>query len=419
MPMNIAIVGAAISGLVTAYILSRDHDVTVFEKEKKAGGHAQTTLVDDGGRVLPIDTGFIVFNTLNYPMLNRLFETLGVRTHNSNMSFSVRCDKDDFEYNGSSLNKIFSQRRNLFHPEMWKMLKDILQFNRHAKQSLDRSVADTVTVDDFLASRGYSEAFAERYLLPLGASIWSSDCASFRKFPIRFVIEFLNNHSLLQLSGRPQWKTVTGSSKQYVEKLEHYLKGKLRHNANVQYVDRKQDRVEVYWNDNRVATFDEVIMATHADTSIGTVANPDKEELDILNKFPYQSNQACLHTDTRVLPSNRRAWGSWNYLVRENSERAVCVTYNMNLLQGFDSPTTYCVSLNQGDLIRESQIIKHMQYQHPMFYPGRDEAQKKHSLLIRRRGISYCGSYWGSGFHEDGIRSALNVCDAFGMEATF
>ena len=212
---------------------------------------------------------------------------------------------------------------------------------------------------------------------------------------------------------------MTGSSKQYVEKLEHYLKGKLRHNANVQYVDRKQDRVEVYWNDNRVATFDEVIMATHADTSIGTVANPDKEELDILNKFPYQSNQACLHTDTRVLPSNRRAWGSWNYLVRENSERAVCVTYNMNLLQGFDSPKTYCVSLNQGDLIRESQIIKHMQYQHPMFYPGRDEAQKKHSLLIRRRGISYCGSYWGSGFHEDGIRSALNVCDAFGMEATF
>ncbi|MBO67533.1 MAG: FAD-dependent oxidoreductase [Acidiferrobacteraceae bacterium] len=417
--MNIAIIGAGVSGLVTAYILGKEHNVTVFEKERKSGGHAQTTQVHDDGKVLPIDTGFIVFNAFNYPILSRLFEALGVKTHNSNMSFSVRYDRDNFEYNGSSLNKLFAQRKNIFRPDMWRMLRDILEFNRKAKQCLDKKYEDTVTVSDYLTAEGYSQAFVERYLLPLGASIWSSDCSSFSNFPIKFVIEFLDNHSLLQLRGRPQWKTVTGGSQQYIGKLEKSLEGKLRHSTAVQRVTRKQNGVEVYWNDDSVATFDEVIMATHADTSISTVADIDKEEHDVLSMFPYQSNQACLHTDTRVLPSKRRTWASWNYLVRENFESAVCVTYNMNLLQGFTSSNTYCVSLNQEDLIRENRIIERMQYRHPMFSPGRDEAQRKHSSLIRRRGISYCGSYWGSGFHEDGIRSALNVCDAFGVKIPF
>ena len=416
---KIAVIGAGVSGLVAAYVLGQRHQVTVFEEKALPGGHAHTALLEDQGRKLAIDTGFIVFNTLNYPLLCRLFDMLDVRSHASDMSFSVHCEQSGFEYNGANLNKIFSQRHNLFRPAVWRMLLDILRFNKEARCRLNQTLSDDVTVGDFLSREHYSDSFLQRYLLPLGASIWSCDTAGFRRFPIRFVIEFLNNHSLLQLGGRPQWRTVTGSSRKYVEKLQNHLGERLRLGTSVHRVERQPHSVVVHWNNGQRETFDEVVMATHADTSMRTVADLDEEEIDVLGYFPYQENQACLHTDTRVLPKRKRTWASWNYRIPATDQQAVSVTYNINLLQGIDTPRTYCVSLNQNDSIDARQVIRSMRYRHPLFLPGRDIAQRNHAALLRRRGISYCGAYWGYGFHEDGVRSALSVCDAFEVEAPF
>ena len=303
---NIAVIGAGVSGLVAAYVLGQRHKVTVFEEKAQPGGHAHTALVEDQGRKLPVDTGFIVFNTQNYPLLCRLFDMLDIRSHASDMSFSVHCEQSGFEYNGTNINKIFSQRHNLGRPAVWRMLSDILRFNKEARDHLHQTLSDDVTVGDFLSRELYSDLFLKRYLLPLGASIWSCDTSRFSRFPMRFVIEFLNNHALLQVQGRPRWRTVTGGSRKYVEKLQNHLGARLRLGTSVHRVERQPHSVVVHWNNGQRETFDEVVMATHADTSMRTVADLDEEEFDILGYFPYQENQACLHTDTRVLPKKKR-----------------------------------------------------------------------------------------------------------------
>ena len=420
MPVNdIAVIGAGISGLVAACVLSQKHNVTVFERTSSPGGHVQTTIVTDQGRSVAIDTGFIVFNQPNYPLLCRLFDMLDVRTQASNMSFSVHCEESGFEYNGANLNQFFSQRKNLLKPNVWGMLRDILRFNRGSVEMLRGNLNDQITVGEFLQKEHYSDQFLRNYLLPLGASIWSCHETDFRQFPIRFVIEFLRNHGLLQLTNRPKWRTVSGGSYTYVSKLQDLLGSSLRLNAAVQRVERTKRGVSVNWNDNQTETFDEVIMATHADTSMGTIVDPDEEELETLKAFPYGENEGCLHTDTQTLPKNKRAWASWNYRLPREKQEGVSISYNMNLLQNLDTSQTYCMSLNQKGSIHPKHVVQSMRFRHPIFRTGRQNAQKNHKALLRRKGISYCGAYWGYGFHEDGIRSALSVCKAFEVEPSF
>lgn len=411
--MKIAIIGTGISGLTTAYLLNRKHDVHVFEANHYIGGHTNTVIVNEDDRTIPVDTGFIVFNEHNYPNLCRLFELLNVESRESDMSFSVHCDKTLLEYNGTDLNRVFSQRKNIFSPTFWRMLKDIMRFNDYAPAALHNGIDDKTTVAEFAEKNKYSVGFIEYYLVPLGASLWSCPAAKFRQFPIKFVLEFLDNHCMLQVNRRPQWKTVTGGSYKYIRPLTKGFLNKINLNNGVTSVTRKNNHVEVALTDGRIETFDEVVLATHADTSRRLVRNSEAEEISMLDLFEYQDNEAILHTDTNILPSNKRTWASWNYRIPATENNHVAVTYNMNMLQGIESDKTYSVSLNQADQIDPYKVIRRIHYHHPVFQPGRDAVQAQHHKLIRRRGISYCGAYWGYGFHEDGVRSAIAVCAAY------
>ena len=411
--MRIAIIGSGVAGLTSAHTLSPAHRVTVFEASGYLGGHTNTVDVREGDRTIPVDTGFIVFNQPNYPNLCRLFAQLGVEARDSDMSFSVRCERSGIEYNGSDLDSLFVQRRNLARPSHWRMLADILRFHREAPAELQGALSDSVTVKGYLSTRRYSDAFRQRYLLPLGASLWSCSAARFSNFPMRFVIEFLHNHRMLQVDGRPVWKTVVGGSREYVRKLVSSLNADIRLNTAVKAVRRRGGGVDVQSASGDVERFDEAILACHADQSLSLLQDADGLEHDVLVRFPYQPNEVVLHTDTRLLPSRKKAWASWNYRIPAHVRSNVSVTYNMNMLQGIESERTYCVSLNSSSQIERSKIVRRLRYDHPLFVPGRSEAQRHHGELIRRRGISYCGAYWGYGFHEDGVRSALNVCAAF------
>lgn len=411
--MKIAIVGTGISGLTSAYLLNRDNDIHVFEANNYIGGHTNTIEVYEDKRLIPVDTGFIVFNEQNYPNLCNLFDELGVKSRNSDMSFSVHCEKTKLEYNGTDLNRIFSQRKNILNPGFLRMLKDIIRFHQHAPQALNDNLSDTITVSEFAKNNAYTKKFIEYYLVPLGASLWSCPAEKFRQFPIKFVLEFLDNHCMLQVNNRPQWKTVVGGSYQYITPLTRWFSERIHLNKAVSSVVRKSNKVELFFTDGNRETFDEVILATHADTSRYLVKNPDAEESEFLKLFEYQDNEAVLHTDINVLPEKKRSWASWNYRIPAEENSHVAVTYNMNMLQGIESKHTYSVSLNQTESINPDKIIRRINYHHPVFHPGRDSVQAQHHKMIRRRGISYCGAYWGYGFHEDGVRSGFAVAEAY------
>ncbi|MEM7026948.1 MAG: FAD-dependent oxidoreductase [Pseudomonadota bacterium] len=414
--MRIAIIGGGISGMTTAYYLSRKHDITLFEAGDYIGGHAHTALVNKGERTIPVDTGFIVFNEKNYPKLCRLFDELEVDSINTDMSFSVHCEESGLEYNGTSLNKLFIQRRNIFNLSFLSMLKDINRFHKQAMQLLQKGLDDKITVEEFAKKYSYSNTFIENYLVPLGASLWSSPADRFRQFPMLFVIEFLNNHCMLQVNDRPQWKTVKGGSREYVKKLTSAFAERIQLNKPVHQLRRSGNSIELILKDNSCHEFDEVVVSCHSDQALHMLTNANDFEKDILQCFQYQQNEAVLHTDTGVLPINNDAWASWNYRIPKRQLDHVSVTYNMNLLQSIDADDTFCVSLNQTQHIDKSKIIKRIIYHHPQFSPGRSDAQSEHAKLIRNEGISYCGAYWGYGFHEDGAASALRVCDAFNVE---
>ena len=415
--MKIAIVGTGISGLSAAFLLAPEHDLTLFEAADHIGGHTHTVAVREARREFAVDTGFIVFNRENYPRLWRLFERLGVASRDSDMSFSVHCERSGLEYNGSSLTALFTQKRNLFNPAFLRMLKEILTLHKQAPRSLRAGLDDQITVAEYLNTRGYSDYFTRHYLLPLGASLWSCPARRFKQFPMKFALEFLHNHAMLQLRGRPVWKTVVGGSHKYIEKLIRPFASRIFTRAAVAAVTRNQGSVSVLLSDGRRDEFDEVIMACHADDSLRLVRRPDAVEREVLGRFAYQSNEAILHTDTSVLPRRPAAWASWNYRIDGRDGDQALVSYNMNKLQGLDSRRTYCVSLNKADRIRPERVLRRIHYRHPLFAPGRDHAQRQHGRLLRRRGISYCGAYWGHGFHEDGVNSGYAVAAAFGRTA--
>ncbi|MFL2555770.1 MAG: NAD(P)/FAD-dependent oxidoreductase [Gammaproteobacteria bacterium] len=412
--MKIAIIGAGISGLTAAYILSKKHSITLYEKNNYLGGHANTFQVAEKNKILAIDTGFIVFNHVNYPNLSKIFSDLNVEIEDSDMSFSVHNEKTNLEYNGTSISKIFAQRKNIFNINFLLMLNDILRFNKNSSAILNSPYSDKITVNEFIKSNNYKKDFVENYLIPLGSSLWSCPKEKFMNFSILFVIEFLHNHCMLTVNDRPIWKTVKGGSKEYIKKMLLDSKNLEIIKNSVKKVVRDTKEVSIFTEDNR-SYYDEVIIACHPDQALNLVDNLEVSEKVILEPFKYEINSTLLHTDTTVLPSNKSIWASWNYRIPINSQEKVMVTYNMNKLQNIDSKNTYCVSLNLGSKIDQEKIIKEFKYEHPIFFPGIAEYQAQHASLIRNKRISYCGAYWGYGFHEDGVNSALKVCEKYDM----
>ena len=412
--MKIAIIGAGISGLTAAYILSKKHSITLYEKNNYLGGHANTFQVREKNRILAIDTGFIVLYHVNYPNLSKIFSDLNIEIEDSDMSFSVHNEKTHLEYNGTSISKIFSQKKNIFNINFLLMLNDILKFNKNSSAILNSPYSDKITVNEFIKSNNYKKDFVENYLIPLGSSLWSCPKEKFMNFSILFVIEFLHNHCMLTVNDRPIWKTVKGGSKEYIKKMLLDSKNLEIIKNSVKKVVRDTKEVSIFTEDNR-SYYDEVIIACHPDQALNLVDNLEVSEKVILEPFKYEINSTLLHTDTTVLPSNKSIWASWNYRIPINSQEKVMVMYNMNKLQNIDSKNTYCVSLNLGSKIDQEKIIKEFKYEHPIFFPGIAEYQAQHASLIRNKRISYCGAYWGYGFHEDGVNSALKVCEKYDM----
>lgn len=409
--MKIAVVGGGISGLTAAYILSGAHDVTLFEANDYLGGHTNTIDLSVGARRYAVDTGFIVYNETNYPNFTKMLAILGVASQATSMSFSVRCDRCGLEYNGTSLNRLFAQRRNLFRPSFHRMIREILRFGREAPGTLAET-DDTLTVEDYLALEGYDRGFAEHYLVPMGAALWSCPPGRLLQFPIRFLVEFFLNHSMLKTGKRPTWRVVKGGSRRYVEALASRMRVAVRLGCPVRSVRRFQERVEILARDKEY--FDSVILACHADTSLSILEDPSDAEKEILGSFPYQRNDVALHGDAIVLPRNRLAWASWNYHLNEGESSAATVTYDMNILQDLRGAPLFCVTLNEEARIDPARVYRRFVYHHPLYTSGRSAAWKRHGELIDSNRTSYCGAYWGYGFHEDGVRSALAVCKRFG-----
>lgn len=416
--MKIAIIGSGISGLTAAWLLHERHDITVFEANDYIGGHTHTVDIDLNGERHAIDTGFIVYNDRTYPNFIELLTRLGVDTQPTSMSFSVRCDRTGIEYNGTSLNTMFAQRRNLFRPRFIRMIRDILRFNREAVELLE-SENEEQTVEEFIREKGYGPAFGEQYLIPMGAAIWSCPPETFGQFPMRFIAEFYHNHGLLSLKNRPQWRVIYGGSKCYVEKLTAGFRERIQLNSPVERVTRGEQSISIRLAGTEEAqTFDHVIFACHSDQALailGEEASPTEREL--LGAFPYQKNTAVLHTDEAVLPRRKKAWASWNYQIgKEGPRQAATVTYNMNILQRLPTQTTFNVTLNSEDLIDPSRIIDRFVYHHPIYSTQRRSVQQRHREVTNQNRTSFCGAYWRNGFHEDGVVSALAVCRALGVE---
>jgi len=410
--MRIAIIGGGISGLTAAYCLHGRHDITLFEANKYIGGHTNTINVEHQGERLAIDTGFIVFNYQTYPNFTRLLNQLGVASQPTAMSFSMKCGRTGLEYRGADLNGFFAQRRNLVSPRFYRLLRDILRFNRQSLEVLE-SNDEEQTVGEYLARERFSKDFIEQYFLPMGSAIWSCPLGTFEQFPIRFIVDFYLNHGILAIRDRPQWRVICGGSNNYVKALTARFADSICLNAPIISVTRKDDSVEVCASDGIPQRFDHVIFACHSDQALRILGeDANSVERELLSEFPYESNVAQLHTDISVLPQNRRAWACWNYFAPRDSNEKATVTYNMNLLQNLSSKNTFCVTLNGEDRVDSQKVIQSINYAHPIFTAGRAKAQRRHAEVINVRRTSFCGAYWGNGFHEDGVNSALAVCQS-------
>lgn len=414
--MKVAIVGSGISGLVAAHRLHGDHDITVFEANDYIGGHTHTVDVEWDGEKQAIDTGFIVFNDWTYPNFIALLNELGIASQPTLMSFSVRDERSGLEYNGQSLSTLFAQRRNLANPSFYRLIWDILRFNRQAKQLVGQLDA-TETVGQFLAKGRYSPEFCEQYLLPMGAAIWSCPIGTFSEFPIQFIVDFYHNHGLLNLLHRPTWRVIQGGSRSYVDALTRPFRDRIRLRSPVTSIVRLPSQVLVQSRGSEAEAFDHVIFACHSDQALRILGDAaTATEREILSAFPYERNIAVLHTDAALLPKARLAWASWNYRVGGDMMAAASVTYNMNILQGLTSKHTFCVTLNDEARVDPSKTLGRFEYHHPIFTTRRAAAQARHAELLGPNRTSYCGAYWRNGFHEDGVVSTLAAVNALNCD---
>jgi predicted NAD/FAD-binding protein len=411
--MKIAIVGAGVSGLVAAHLLHPLHDVTLFEAGDYAGGHTHTVRVETPSGVHDVDTGFIVCNDRNYPLFMRLLLRLGVATQPSSMSFGVADAVGDFEYNGASPNGLYAKRAHLVSPAFQRMVLELPRFNRAARALLASDGAGP-SLRDWLAQGGYSRMFVERLIVPQAAAVWSADPAQLWSFPARFLVEFFDNHGVLGLRGRPQWRTVAGGSRRYVDAIVRPLGRRVRLSTPVRAIARHADHVEVAPRGGEPERFDHVVIATHADQALRLLADPRERERELLGAFPYQPNDVVLHTDRGLLPRRRRAWASWNYHLLEREIGRPTVTYHMNRLQSLRADRELLVTLNRSEDVRREHVLGSWRYEHPVFTPAGVAAQRRWAELDGADRTSYCGAYWGWGFHEDGVASAVRACARFG-----
>ncbi|MBN1673833.1 MAG: FAD-dependent oxidoreductase [Kiritimatiellae bacterium] len=416
---RIAVVGAGVAGLTAAYILQRRHHVTVFEKNDYLGGHTHTlTLAAGPDKGLPVDTGFIVMNHRNYPLLTRLFEQLDVTLQDSDMSFSYWDRHSGLQYAGTNLNTLFGQRRNVVRPAFYRLLRDILRFYRQATADLARGSAGDVTLGEYLRQGGFSEAFVRHHIVPMGAAIWSTPCAEMMDFPALSFLHFFRNHGLLSLKDRPQWRTVTGGSHTYVAKMVERMTVDIRLNAPVAQVSRRQAGVRVTVAGAAPETFDGVVIGAHADQALAILENPTEAERVLLGAWRYQMNRTVLHTDGAVMPPLRRVWSSWNYTRegRDDPDGPATLSYWMNHLQRLQAGRDYFVSLNRTQAFPAESVLAEMDYAHPTYTRESMASQQELPALNGADRIWFCGSYFGYGFHEDGARSGVEVARTFGLD---
>lgn len=414
---RIAVVGTGAAGLAAAFVLQRTHDVTLFEQDGRAGGHVHTVTLERGPDAgTPIDTGFIVMNETNYPTLVRLFERLGVRTQPSCMSFAYHCRASGFHYAGTGLDGLFSHRANLLSPGFHGMIAEWLRFNRRARTDLARGMDGTPSLGVYLDGLHLSRAFVERYVLPMGAAIWSAPAEAMRAFPAEAFLRFFDNHGLLSVR-QPRWKTVVGGSQAWVHAMLRRFAGDVRLGTPVRGIVRRPGGV-VLRHDAGLEAFDQAVVATHADQALRLLDDPTEDERRLLGAWSYSVNHALLHTDTRMLPPRRRAWASWNYTAPDAGGRRapVHVTYYMNRLQRLRTRGDYCVTLNGNGAVRDEHVVREMTWTHPVYDRAALEAQRGLGRLNGVRHTWFCGSYFGYGFHEDAVRSGVHVARAFGLE---
>jgi len=409
--LRIAIVGTGIAGNVAAYKLRAKHDITVYEASPYVGGHTNTIDVVEDGKTVAVDTGFIVFNDRTYPNFIELLEEIGQQSQPSVMSFSVSSGDAGLEYNGAGLNALFAQRRNILRPPFYRMIRDILRFNRDAMATLPLE-EEGQKVGEYLLKHGYSREFMDHYLVPMAAAIWSAEPLAIEDMPLRFLVRFFDNHGLLQLKDRPVWRVIKGGSREYVSKLVAGHRDRIRLETPVKAVIRHGSRVEIVTEQYGSDWYDAVFLACHSDQALALLDNPTSAERDVLGAIRFQDNEAVLHTDASVLPKRRRAWAAWNYHIPGDRSRHVAVTYNMNMLQGLACSEQYCVTLNNDRRIDPARVIQRIQYQHPVYSREAVAAQQRHAELNADR-TYFCGAYWGNGFHEDGVVSALNAIAHF------
>ena len=410
--MRIAIVGTGIAGNVAAYRLAAEHEIVVYEAEDRIGGHSNTVEVSHEGRSYAVDTGFIVFNDRTYPNFNALLDEIGVRWRATEMSFSVRDRQTGFEYNGSTYNSLFAQRSNLLRPAFYRMIRDILRFNRQACEVLERG--PEVSLEALLTGQRYSREFVERYIVPMGAAIWSAPPETIKRMPARFFVRFFENHGLLTIDDRPTWRVIEGGSREYVRRLVAGHRDRIRLGTPVESIRRSPGRVDIKAKGCESEAFDAVFLACHSDQALALLVEPTRQEREILGAIAYRANDVILHTDASLMPQRRLAWAAWNYhlLGRAHGE-GVAVTYNMNILQGLVAPIQFCVTVNDRDAVDRAKILARFSYRHPMFSPDAVAAQQRHAEISGQRGTYYCGAYWRYGFHEDGVRSALTALEQF------
>lgn len=408
--MKIAVLGAGISGLGSAYLLSQKHEVDLYEKEARLGGHARTTIVEEDGKCFGVDTGFLVFNHETYPLLTKLFEKLNVKIENSDMSFGFWDESTNNAYNGQSLGGLFFQRKNLFSPSHYRMIADIIRFNKTANRDIDQnSSALDRTLGEYLSS--YSEVFKERYIIPMGAAIWSTPSEKMHDFPAKTFIQFFKNHGLLGVTTQHQWLTVSGGSKNYVEKIKEHISGKIMLNSNVISMKRDEDGVTLILSDGSESQYDKVVMAMHAPQALEMLQDATSKEVEILSAFPYKQNDALLHNDSKALYPDKKIYAAWNYKTG-GKENAVTLSYWINRLQNLSSKKEYFVSLNETSALKN--VIEKITYEHPQFDGKAIMMQSRREEINGENHTYYAGAYWRYGFHEDGLWSANTIAQGFG-----